>query len=227
LAWRLAARFSGAEDRIYNDTLSQYGALMALVTYALLWTPWRWLTAAAVAPAVLSALIAFMALRIKPREAARLWLFQLAAAAVLALGVIVARHGPGLITGAPAIAAYVARANEPSVFTSTLSAPGEIRVVWTTSGSAWLDRNGSQVQLTLAPANTSQRIFLETMEEGTAVSFEQVLGETFTSGLPEVRPGREYVFRVRTNSPVGVNFTLRGLLRASVELKPIEVPPGT
>lgn len=224
IAWRLGSYFAEVEGRIYNDTLYQYGALLALSTYALLWLPWRWVVAAAAVPLVASALIAFLALSIRPGAAARLWLIQLVAVAVLATGVISLRHGPGILIEAPAIAAYASKSNEASTYASRLSAPGEIRVVWASSGSRWFDRHGSSVEISVRPAPHSRPLYLETIKpeaEGPP-TYEHMRGEVFTSRLDAVRPGARYTYKVQTKELVAVDFTLQGLLRPSVELVPYE-----
>ncbi len=226
VAWRLGAYFANVEGRIYNDTLYQYGALLALSTYALLWLPWRWIVAATAAPVLLSAVIAFFALALAPRAAIRLWIVQIGIALVLALGVISLRHGPRLLLDAPAIAAFAAKSNEPASYTSRLSAPGEIRVVWMSTGSRWLDQRASHVQITLTPGARDHPLYLETTKPDGPPSYEHVRGETFASAMERVVPGAAYVYRLQAKDPVAVDFTLTGLLRPTVELAPSGGPPA-
>ena len=226
LAWRAGAYIANVEGKIYDDTLYKYGALMALATYAMLWLPWRWVIVALVAPIVFSLVIAFLAFSIPRGAAARLWGVQMAAPLLAAIILITLRHGPGLMLEAPAIVGYVARANDPAPYSSVLSAPGDIRVTWASSGSAWLDDNASRVEGAVQVPRTVRPLVLETLKPDDPPTYEQMRGERFTSAMAAVRAGHPYTYRVHAKEAVRANFTITGLLRPRVEIVPLQVAPG-
>ncbi len=224
-AWRLAAYLTNVETRIYNESLYQSGALLALTTYALLWGPWSWLVAAPAVPAVLSALIAFFALKLKPFEAAKLWTWQFSAAVLIALLVIIGRHGPSLLIDIPKIMDFAKKTGTREVFAGTLEAPGEIRVQWQSSGSPWLDRAADKIQLTLEPGPHERRMFLEIIRGEETLSFVPVREETYMTPVEEIRVGIPYRFDVRSDDPMAVGVKLRSLLPFTVGMASIELPP--
>jgi len=228
-AWQAAAYVANVEHKIYNDTLYQYGALLALATYAMLWLPWRWVIVALIAPILFSAVIAFLALAIPPRVAAAVWSVQIAAVLIASALLISLRHGPGIILDAPTIARRVANENEMAPYSSILSAPGDIYVTWTSTGSAWLDRRISGVDLSLTPGRSSRPLFLETIKPDRPPAYEQIHPEGFVSHMDAVIPEQSYTYRIHSRGePVGVPFTLKGLLRPRVEMAPYrETPEGS
>ena len=188
-AWRMAAYLADVETRVYNESLYQSGALLALATYALLWAPWGWISAAATAPVALSALIAFLLLKLKPSEAAKLWVWQISVAALVAALVIVGRHGLAMVFEATKIAAYAHEADPREVYKGTLAAPGEISVQWKSTGSPWLDRAAGQIKLTIEPAPHERRILLETLRGDETLSFKPIQDAVHTETLENIRPG--------------------------------------
>jgi hypothetical protein len=171
---------------------------------------------------VFSAVIAFLAFAIPRAAAARLWGVQLTAALIASTLVIVLRHGPGLLLEAPAIVSYVQKANVPVAYSSVLSAPGDIRVTWASSGSDWLDARTSRVQIALEAPKTTHPLFLETLKPGDPPTYEQLRGVPFVSGMASIEPDAAYTYRVHAKEAVGVSFTITGLLRPAVELVPLE-----
>lgn len=216
IAWRLAAYLVNVESKVYNETLYRAGILCALTAYALLWTPWQWTAAAAVAPAILSAVIAFAFFKLDVQRAAKVWACQYAFAALLALTLIVSRHGPGLLFEAPRIVAFGQQTGTRTPHEGTMTAPGEIRVQWESSGSPWLDRRANAMRLTLNAAE-ERRMFLDTLEDGKTLSFEQLSGVEHTEDRSAIRVGVPYRFDVRSDDPVEVRYTLHSLLPFSVE----------
>jgi len=217
-AWRLSANLANVETRVYNESLYQSGALLALSTYALSWVSWTWIAAAVAVPVVVSALIAFRGLKLKPIEAAKLWAWQIGFAALLIALVVVGRHGPGLVLDATKIAAY-ARAEDPrQLYEGTLAAPGDIRVTWSSTGSPWLDRAAGKIRLTLEPAPHERRILLDTRRGENSLSFKPIREAVHSETIDAITPGIPYTFDVRSDDSINVGLTLRSLLPFTVEL---------
>jgi tetratricopeptide (TPR) repeat protein len=224
--WRLSAYLANAEKQVYDETLYYAGALLAMTTFALLWLPWNWLAAAAIVPAAVSALIAFVALKLPPGRAVKLWLAQFAIAAALVLIVIVGRHGPSLLIEAPKIAAFARESRGREPFEATLRTPGALLVQWRSSGSPWLDQKISRARLTLRAAPKEHRIFLETFEDGKRLSYEQVGKDSHQRDLDAVRAGVDYLFSLanREQAEVGVTLTLESLLPFTAKVAPAALP---
>ncbi len=220
--WRFAAYVANTGNRIYDETIYQAGAFLALSTFALLWLPWKWIIAAAIAPALLSALIAFAALKLPPRLAAKLWLTQLGIAAALVLAVVAARNGPGLLLEAPKIADFARenRAHQP--FDATVRAPGALRVQWHSTGSTWLDQRINRARLTLQAPPTGPRVYLEATENGKRLSYEQIARDEHTSNLDALRTAVDYTFSITGGGPAeaDVTLTIDSLLPFTAESAP-------
>lgn len=215
IAWRLAAYLTNVENRIFNETLYRSGALCALLAYLLLWAPWRWMMAAAIAPAVLGAVIAFLFLKLTPQQAAKMWICQLGFAALFAITLIVSRHGPGLLLTAPQIAAFARESGTRPPREGTVPVPGVIPVQWQSSGSRWLDTRANSMRLTLH-ADRERRMFLDTLEDGKTLSFEQLSGDEHIEDRAGIRIGVPYRFDLRSDEPVEVRYTLTSLLPFTV-----------
>lgn len=216
VAFRLAAYLTNVENRIYNETLYRSGALCALVAYALLWTPWQWMIAAVIVPVILSAVFAFAFFKVYLQQAAKVWVFQMAFVALLAVTLIVSRHGPGLLLEAPQIVAFAREAGKIAPHEGVMTAPGELRVQWQSSGSLWLNRQANSMRLTLNAAE-DRRMFLDTLEDGKTLSFEQLNGSEHIEDRAGIKVGVPYRFDVRSDEPVQVRYTVRSLLPFTVE----------
>jgi len=216
IAWRLAAYLTNVENQIYNESLYRAGILCALTAYLLLWTPWRWMIGALIAPAVISAIVAFLFLKLPAPRASRVWIWQFAVAALLAITLIVSRHGPGLLFTAPQIASFARESGTRPPYEGEMRAPGQIRVKWQPSGSSWLDSHANSMRLTLH-AEHERRMFLDTIEDGKTLSFEQLSGNEHVEDRKGVRVGVPYQFDVRSDDPVDVRYTIVSLLPFTVE----------
>ncbi len=224
-AWRLAAYLVNVETRIFDESLYQSGALLALTAYALLWTPWAWLPAAAVVPVLLSALIAFSALKLKLSDAAKLWAWQLGSAVLVAALVIVARHGSGLLIDIPKIVSFAQKTGTRPVYEGNLNTPGQVRVQWNSSGSHWLDRAAGSIQFILEPGPHERLIFLETIQGDAPLTFSPVRGDSHTARVDHIQIGVPYRFDVRSDDRVEAKFKLYSLLPFTVEVESAAAPP--
>lgn len=216
IAWRLAAYLLNIEHRVYNETLHRAGALCALSAYTLLWIPWLWMIASVIVPAALSALIAFLFLKLTPAQAGKIWACQFGFAALLALTLLVSRHGPSLILEAPSIVSFAKETGTRPLHEGSLLAPDTLAVQWQSSGSRWLDHHANSIRLTLY-AQHERRMFLDTIENGKTLSFEQISGDVHIEDRSGIQVGVPYRFDIRSDDPVEVRYTLRGLLPFTVE----------
>lgn len=216
IAWRLAAYLTNVDSRIYNETLYRTGMLCALSTYLLLWAPWKWMIAAVIVPVVFGAIVAFAFLKLGPQRAATVWFWQIGVAALLALTLIVSRHGPGLLLNAPRIMAFAKETGTRAPFEGTRHAPGNIRILWQSSGSPWLDKHANAMRLTLH-AHHERRMFLDSIENGKTLSFEQLSGDEHIEDRKGIVVGVPYEFDIRSDDPIDVRFTLHSLLPFIVE----------
>ncbi len=218
IAWRLAAYLTNVDNRIYNESLYRAGMFCALSAYLLLWAPWKWMLAAAIVPILLGAVFAFIFLKLEPQRAAKVWFWQLSVAALFALTLIVSRHGPGLLLNAPQIMSFAQETGTRAPFEGTRQAPGDIRIQWQSSGSPWLDKHANTMRLTLR-AQHERRMFLDSIENGKTLSFEQISGDEHVEDRQGIMVGVPYEFDIRSDDPIEVHFTVHSLLPFIVEQK--------
>lgn len=225
VAWRLGAILLDVDDQIYNETMYQAGAVLALATFALLWLPWPWVWLAAAVPALVAVLIVAGIMKLRPKAAAGVWFVQMGLAALLALVAVVGRHGPGLLTDAPAIVAFAERDDVTSSAMSNFSAPRQAGVRWEGSGAGWLDRHANTANIRIQLGPHSRRVFFAIVEDGEERLFQPVRDESYTHTLSDIDPGKDYTLTVRSeDEEVDVSLRVDGVLPVTLTVR--EEPPS-
>jgi hypothetical protein len=104
------------------------------------------------------------------------------------------------------------RAEDTGAVEAPLEKPGEIRAQWKSTGSPWLDKQGSHVLFQVQPerGNAGLRFEIRERREGTVV-YEDV--DSMTWQVPwNVKPGLEYLLVVHGGEKAGFDLYITGLL---------------
>ena len=112
-AHQISSALFAEECGAFDLTSVQYAALVAIRTNP------------GVDATRLSSLIAFAALKLRPQFAFKFWAWQLGVAVLIAIVIIVGRHGPGLLLEAPAIAKFGRETGTREAYQGILPAPGD------------------------------------------------------------------------------------------------------
>ena len=210
ILWRVSALFVGM-DEVHNDVLYRCGAVLACVTYAVSWVPGSLFYLIVLVPAVLSAALAFGALKAPPLRALLLWIVQGAAMAIVIVGLLAGRHGIGIVADVPAMFRF-ASSGAPTSIEREAWTPLNLGLRWEASGSKWLDENASTVRVSVQTAPHSMPMFIEVREGGQTLAFKEFTTENYAFDYSPIIPSKAYRVILTGEEGVDVKVSVSGVL---------------
>ena len=209
--WRVSALFVGM-DEVQNDVLYRCGAVLACVTYLVSWLPGSLIYSIVLVPAVLSAALAFGALKARPVRTFFLWVVQGAAMAIVVVALLAGRHGIGIVTDVPAMFRFASSDVATSIEREAW-VPLGLGLQWESSGSKWLDENASTVRVSVQAAPHTKLIFIELREGGKTLAFKEFATESYTFEYSPIVPSKTYRLELSGEEGVDVTVSVSGVLQ--------------
>ncbi len=211
ILWRVTALFVGL-DEIHNDVLYRCGAILACVTYAVSWVPGSFIYLIVLAPIFLSAALAFGALKAPRARAFFFWVVQGAAMALVVVALLAGRHGIGIVADVPAMFRFASSGATTSIERKAWT-PFELGLRWESTGSKWLDENGSTVRVSVRTAPHTKPIFIELREGGNTLEYVEFTSESYAFDYSPILPSKAYRLLFTGEEGVDATVSVSGVLQ--------------
>ncbi len=211
ILWRVSALFVGMHE-IHNDVLYRCGAVLAGVTYAVSWVPGSLIYLIVLVPVVLSAALAFGALKAPPARALLLWVVQGTAMAIVVVALLAGRHGIGIVTDVPAMFRFASSGVTTSLLRETWT-PLELGLKWESSGSNWLDENASTVRISVQTGPHSKQMFVEFWEGDQILAIDNFATESYAFNYSPIVPGKAYRLVLTGEEGIDAIVSVSGVLQ--------------